>query len=157
VIGAGDHHLSGFQRLTQCVYDLGGEFGKLIQEKHSVMGERDLAGPWPRAAAHQRRHARRMMRHTERTFPAELAAFNLARQTLNHGDFQHLLWFERRQETGQTLGKHGLAGSGRACHQNVMPSGRGDLDRALCHFLAAHIAEVEIVRFGAIELGHRTR
>ncbi len=58
VIGSGDHHLAGFQRLPQSVYDLGREFGKLIQEKHAMMRESDLARSRPGAAADQRRHAR---------------------------------------------------------------------------------------------------
>ncbi len=49
---------------------------------------------------------------------------------------------ERRQDAGQPLGEHGLAGTGRADHEDVVGSGGGHFERTLGHGLAADFAEV---------------
>ena len=43
MIGAGDRHLAGFQRLAQRVERLRLEFGKLVEEENAVMRQRNLA------------------------------------------------------------------------------------------------------------------
>ena len=48
---------------------------------------------------------------------------------------------KRRQDTGKALGQHGLAGTGRTDHQNVMSAGGSHLQSAAGSGLAADIAE----------------
>ena len=64
MIGARDRDLAGLERLAQRIEHLRLEFGKLVEEQHAVMGERDFAGLGAQAAADQRRHAGRMMRRS---------------------------------------------------------------------------------------------
>ena len=59
------------------------------------------------------------------------------------GGFERLLEGERREDRGQPLGQHGLAGAGRADHEDVVAAGRGHFERALGGLLAAHIVEVD--------------
>ena len=49
---------------------------------------------------------------------------------------------QRRQDAGEPLGQHRLAGAGRADHQDVVAAGRGDFEGALGRGLAAHVAEI---------------
>ena len=48
-----------------------------------------------------------------------------------------------RQDGGHALGEHGLAGAGRADHEDVVASGAGDLDGALGGLLAANVFEID--------------
>ena len=49
---------------------------------------------------------------------------------------------QRRQDAGEPLGEHRLAGAGRADHQNVVAAGGGDFEGALRRGLAADVAEI---------------
>ena len=53
---------------------------------------------------------------------------------------------KRRQQTGQALRQHRLAGSRRADHQQAVRAGGRDLERALGRRLAAHVGEVGVAR-----------
>ncbi len=66
MVGAGDRHFAGLERLAQAVERLRVELGQFVEKQHAVMGERDLARPGVDAAADQRRHRRRMVRGAER-------------------------------------------------------------------------------------------
>ncbi len=55
MIGARDGDLAGLDRLAQAIQDLGLEFRQFIEKKDAMMGERNLAGPRPRAAADKSR------------------------------------------------------------------------------------------------------
>ena len=61
---------------------------------------------------------------------------------VDFGGFDGLFEGERRQDAGETLGEHGLAGAGRANHQDVVDSGGGDFEGAFGHGLAANVAEI---------------
>ena len=99
----------------------------------------DFARARPHAAADQRRHARRMMRGAERPRPADAAAGEVAGEDSDHADFEHLGRLERRQDRGQPPRQHRFAGAGRADHQQIMPAGGGDLERALGGLLALDV------------------
>ena len=107
------------------------------------MGERDLAGPHPQAAAHQRRHAGGMMRAAERALVGERPALDLARDRSHHGDFEQFGRRQRRQDGGQPRRQHGLAGTGRADQQQVMAAGGRDLERPLGALLALDVLEID--------------
>ena len=60
-----------------------------------------------------------------------------------HGrDFERLVLGQRRQQRGQPLREHRLAGAGRPDQQQRVRAGRGDLERALRVRLAAHVGQV---------------
>ena len=52
---------------------------------------------------------------------------------------------QHRQDRRHALGQHGLAGTRRADHQQIMAAGGGDRDRPLGHLLAADVGEVFVV------------
>ena len=141
-IGAGDDRLAGLERLAQAVEHLRREFGQFVEEQHAVMGKARLARPHLQAAADQRRHRGRMMRRAERPPVGQRAARQFAGDRLDHRDVEQFARVERRQDRGQTLRQHRLAGAGRPDHQEVVAAGRGDFEGAARHFLAAHLAEI---------------
>ena len=57
------------------------------------------------------------------------------------GGFERFVEGERRQDAGEALGEHRLAGAGRADHQDVVAAGGGDLEGALGGGLAANVGE----------------
>ncbi len=59
-----------------------------------------------------------------------------------HRCLERLLRLERGEDTGQTRGEHRLSGAGRADHEDVVPPGGSDLQRALGLFLALHLGEI---------------
>lgn len=72
------YRLAALERLAQRIENLRVELGQLVEKEHAEMGERDFAGPRPRAAADERRHARRMVRGAERPRPADAAPGEIA-------------------------------------------------------------------------------
>lgn len=78
----------------------------------------------------------------QRPRPAELAAVEQAGHRLDHRDFQQLFGRQRRQQARRARGQHRLARAGRPDHQQIVPAGHGDLERALGGFLSAHIAQI---------------
>jgi hypothetical protein len=57
MVGARDDRLPGLERLAQGVEHARLELGQLVEKQHAEVREADLAGPRPRAAADERRHA----------------------------------------------------------------------------------------------------
>ena len=85
---------------------------------------------------------------------AGYAAFGQkARKRVDHRGFQRFRRGQGRQDAGKPCGEHRLAAAGRADHEQVMPPGGGDFQRAFGAFLAFHLAKVAGVR-GA---GHLAR
>ena len=143
MIGAGDRDFAGLERLAQRFERLRLEFRQLVEKQHALMGERDFARPRAHAAADQRRHAGGMVRRAERPPVGQRAAFDLAGDRGDHGDFEHFGRRERRQDRGQPRRQHRFAGAGRADHQQIVAAGRGDFERALGAFLALDVGEIE--------------
>ena len=141
-IGARHHRFAGLDRLTQTVQHAALEFRQLVQEQDTQMRQAHFARLHFQPAAHQRRHRGAVMRITERPGAADGAAFQCAGQRLHHGNLQRFARVQRRQQRRQPLRQHGLAGTGRPDHQQVVAAGSGDLQRALGRFLALHVAQV---------------
>ncbi len=75
--------------------------------------------------------------------PAEAGRVEALRgQPLQRGAGQGLFVVHRRQQSGQALRQHRLAGAGRADQQQAVPSGRGDLQCTLRAGLSFHVAQV---------------
>ena len=56
VVGAGNDHLTRFQRLAERIKRRFGKFRQLVQKQHPAMRQRNLARPRPRTAPNERRH-----------------------------------------------------------------------------------------------------
>ena len=154
-VGAGDADAAGLQRLAQRFERGAVELRQLVEEQHALMRQADLAGPRAQAAADQRRQRGRMMRVAERPLAQQPAAAQPAGDRMDHADFERLGRFERRQDAGQPRRQHRLAGAGRADHQQIVPAGGGDFERALGALLALDVLEVEPGARGAAQAAAR--
>ncbi len=143
VIGPRDAHRAGFQRLAQHLQRARRELRQLVEKQHAIVRQRHLPRPGaPLPATGQRRLRGGVMRRAERAGVGDGAIGQHAGERGNDGGLQHLLRRHRRQDGGQARRQHGLAGSGRAGHQQVVATGGGDLQRALRALLPAHVAQV---------------
>ena len=141
--GARDGHRAVFQRLAQDFEDVAGELRQLVQEEQAVVGERDLAGARDHAAADESGVGDGVVRRAEGTVRDQAAVgVEYAGDGVDLGGLQRLLEAQGSEDGRKALGQHGLAGAGRADHQDVVSAGGGDLQRALGHLLAAHVLEV---------------
>src|ERR1700733_1633111 len=61
------------------------------------------------------------------------------------GGLQRFFEAEGREDGGQALGEHGLAGTGRTDHEDVVTAGCGHFEGALGGMLAAHVGEIQRV------------
>jgi hypothetical protein len=95
VVGARDHRLSGLERLAERIENLRVELRQLVEEEHAEMSERRFAGARPRAAADERRRARRMMRRAEGPRSSDAPAGEIACEAPDHAHFEHLRRLER--------------------------------------------------------------
>ncbi len=66
-----------------------------------------------------------------------------ASHAVNLGGLQCFLEGQRRQNRGHALGQHGLAGSGRTNHEQVVPARCGNLDGTFGRLLSAYVAKVD--------------
>lgn len=122
------------------------EFGKLVEKENSMMREANFAGRGNRAAADEPRIADRMVGGAEGTLGEQrLPGRNAAQGAIDASGFDRFLRGERGEDRRHSLGEHGLAGTWRADHQQVVCSSGGNGNRALGHLLPAHVAEVDIV------------
>ena len=151
-----DHAL--LEWLAQCLQDGHGELAELVEEEDTVGGQADLAGAQrPAAAADQRDERRLMMRGAEgRAFEQRTVGQGAAGRRMDPRHGERLRWREARQEPGQALGEHGLARAGRPDHQQVMATGRSDLERPATDRLSTHVGELRLRRGanGARRCGH---
>ena len=83
-----------------------------------------------------------MVRRAERPAVGQRSAGELAGDRGDHRHVEQLARIERRQDRGQALRQHRLAGAGRPDHQQIVAAGRRHLQRPPRHLLAAHVAEV---------------
>ena len=147
---------AGLERLAQRIEHRPLELGQLVEEQHAEMREADLARPDAQAAADQRRHRRAVVRRAERPAAADLAAAELARDRRDHRHFERLGRLQRRQDARQAGGEQRLARARRPAHQQIVPAGRGDLERALGDFLPLDLGEVGTA-VGRLGFGRRRR
>ena len=99
-------------------------------------------GRGPGAAADQRHAAGGMVRRPERPLAPALGFQRLAAHRADGRGFQRLGLVEHGQDAGQARGQQRLAGAGRPDHQQVVPAGRGNLQRPPGAGLAADVLHV---------------
>ena len=137
-----DHPL--FERLAQRLERGDRELPHLVEEKHAVAGQADLA--WaqrPAPPAHQRHDRRPVVRRAKRRLADE---HTIGRETAGGGVHprhrERLLGREGGQEPRQAFGQHRLARPGRAHHEEVVPPRRRDLEGVAAQALPPHIGQV---------------
>ena len=131
------------QRLAQHLQRIAGKFRQFIQKQHAVVGKAHLAGAGERTAAHDGGGADTVVRAAERPRPDQpLAAAQQPGNRVDGAGLQRFFVGQRRQDTGQPLGQHALAGARRPHQQQIVPACGGDLQRAARLALAAHIGHV---------------
>jgi hypothetical protein len=152
--GARDGHHAVLEGLTKDLKDVAGEFGKLVEEEQTVVGERDFAGARDHAATDEAGVGDGVVWGSEGSVGNEtLVAIEDAGNRVNLGGFQSLFKAQGRQDGGEALGEHGLAGAGRPNHEDIVATGSGDFQSTLRYMLAANVAEVGLVFNGFVEEG----
>ena len=101
-----------------------------------------LAGSGVRAAADKRGHRRGMVRRTERPTIRQLSAGEIARDRMDHRDFQEFARRQRRQYRWQARRQHALAGAGRPIEKQIVSAGCGDLQRPFRALLPLDVAKI---------------
>ena len=144
----GNGHLAVFQGLAHHIQGVLAEFRQFIQEQYALVSHRDLAWAGIAAAAGQAGIGDGMVGIAEGTGCHQGL---LGRQHTHHridlADLQGFLPGHIRQDTGQTLREHTLAGAGRPNEQHIMAAGGRHLQGTLHILLAHHILEVRNMEF----------
>ena len=140
-VGAGDADASGLERLAQRIEHRALEFRQLVEEQDAEVREADLARADAQAAADQRRHRGAVVRRAERPAAPDLAAAELAGDRRDHRDFERFGRLERRKNARKARGEQRLARARRTAHQQIVPAGGGDLERALGDLLPLDLGQ----------------
>ncbi len=152
---ARDDDAAVLERLAQALDRVAAELGELVEEQDAVRRERDLTRTQePGAAAEQACRGDRVVRRAERRMREDPAPGQQAGHRVQLRGLEGLLPRERRQDRGEPPGEHGLAGAGRAHHEDVVTAGGGDLEGAPRRRLAAHLGQIDRAGGG---LGRRGR
>ena len=147
--GAGDGDAALFERLAHHFEDVALKFGQLVEEQDAVVAERDFAGTRDGAAADQSGVADGVVRRAKRPRAHQAARiFEHAGDAVDARGLDGFLERHRRQDGGNALGQHGLAGAGRPEENNVVAAGAGDFQRALGALLSANVAQVHRILRG---------
>ena len=110
------------------------------------------------AAADEPGHGDAVVRRAKRPRPVQRSGGGqLAEKAPDLRHLERLGELERGKDAWQAAGEHCLARARRPTHQEVMASGRGDLERALRLLLAVDLSEVvlDVSRRGAVEAFRR--
>src|SRR5262245_55657451 len=106
------------------------------------MRKADFAGLHFEPAAHKSGHGCRMMRVAERAHTRNRSVAKLAREALDHRDFERLARIERWEQAREPAREHRLARARRTDHQHVVAAGGRDLERALRGLLTFDVLEI---------------
>ncbi len=108
-----------------------------------MVGERDLARHGRRTAAAQRHRAGGVMRRAEDARGPALRC-KLPDQTQHRGRLERFVRRHRRQDAGEALRQHRLAGARRADQQDAVTAGGRNLDRATRDELALDVEQIRV-------------
>ena len=141
--GPGHGDLAVFQGLAQGLQNIPVKFRELVQKQHAVVGQGDFPGPKHGAAAGKSRGGSGVMGAAEGP-PGQqgVEGIRQSRHGPHPGYRQGLLAGHVRQNGGQALGQHGLAGAGRADEQQVVAACGGNLQGAFSVFLPHDVLQI---------------
>jgi hypothetical protein len=142
--------------LPQRVEDVRSELRGFVQEEDSAVGQAQRARPGQAgAAAHQRRRGGGVVRCLERR-SADQARHRRqgAGDRVHRGHLERAGVVQRRQDRGEPLGQHGLAGARWSEQGEMVRAGGGDLQGEPAAVLADDVGEVERVHvLGTVHCG----
>src|SRR5499427_7539995 len=139
-----DDDRTALERLAQGIDDPHGKLGQLVEEEDAEMGQAHLAGMRDAASPDEPSSRDRVMRRAEGALAHEpMPGREQAHHAPHGGHLDGLLQGERRKDAAEPPGEHGLAGSWRPDHDQVVTSRGGDFESALCPKVAAHVGEIQ--------------
>jgi hypothetical protein len=153
---SGEHNAAGstrdryeavLERLPQRLERRPLELGELIEQKHAAVGEARLARTQMRPSADDRSGRRAVVRRAkgcprdEWMLPVDEPGNRMDPRHLERG-----VGLERRQDPRQPAREHRLPRAGRTAEENVVPTGRGQLERAPGAFLPADVGQIRCRR-----------
>src|SRR5499426_3877843 len=132
------------ERLAQGIEYPHGKLGQLVEEEDAEMGEAHLAGMRDAASPDEPGSRDRVMGRAERSLTDEpVPGREQAHHAPHGGHLDGFLQGERREDAAEPAGEHGLAGSWRPDHDQVVTSRGGDFESALRPEMTAHIGEIQ--------------
>lgn len=141
--GTGDGDPAIFQRLAQDFQHVFFEFRQLVQEKYPVVGQRNFTRLGSRTAADETDVGDRVVGRAEGAHRQQGPFFvEHAADAEDFGGFNRLIEGHARQDGGNTAGDHGLSGTGRTDHQEIMGSSRCHFQGTFGVFLPLYLAEI---------------
>jgi len=109
------------------------------------MCEADLTGSREVSPAHKTCIGDCMVGGAELAFYDKRAVIEHPGYAENLGRLQGLIEAERRQDPGEPLGEHSLAGPRRTDHENVVRTGRCDVEAPFRVLLALDVFEIRLI------------
>ena len=131
------------QRLAQGFERGAGKLGHFVQKQHTVVGQRDFAGPRRRAAADQGHRAGGVVRAAGGALRPALQRETPA-QTGHGRTLQCFGGGHVRQQAGKTVRQHGVARPRWPHEKQAVPARRRNLQRPFGPQLAFHIGQVGV-------------
>ena len=110
-VGPGHHDVAALERLAQCIEHVGGELGRLVEEQHAAVGQRQRAGPDAAAAAADDGHRARGVVRVDERRPAQQR--RIGRQ--HAGQRVHGADLERVARAGDRAADRAVAGPASSC------------------------------------------
>jgi hypothetical protein len=141
-MGTVDSHHALLKWLAESIESWCCKFSKLIKKQHPTMSERDLT--WPdelRTASNQRHLAQRVMGVSKR-WTCFQSTINQPQpsSTPNHGRLERTIRGKIIEEANKTLSQHGLARAWGPAHEEMMPTGSGNLQGQTPDSIATDLA-----------------
>ena len=145
----GDRDGAIFEGLAHDLENVALKFGKLIEKENAIVAERDFARTRHRTPADQAGVADGVMRRTIGAGADKAAAvLENACNAVNTRGLDGFVERHRRENCGDALGEHGLAGAGRPDKQDVVAASACDFESALSGLLPVDVAQVNGILCG---------
>ena len=153
---SGHRYLAVLQGLAHGLQHVPAELRQLVQKQHAVVGQGNLTRPHGGTTTGQCGGRGGVMRAAEGAAGQQgMLRVRQARHGPDAGDGQGLLPGHIRQNGGQPLGQHGLAGAGGTDEQQIVAARGGNLQGPLHVFLAHDVPQVR--KIGGVRLRHPDR
>jgi hypothetical protein len=129
--------------LAECLQDDPRELRKLVEEENPMMGQADLSWPDWGSPTTDSRCGCSMVGSSEGTPENEsLPRGEMSRNGVDSRDRNRLVRSEGGEDSWKTSGQHCLPGSGWSSHEEIVPSGGGNLESPLGSAMPSYLGEV---------------
>lgn len=141
--GAGDGDFAVLEGLAEDFEGGAAVFREFVEKEDAIVGERDFAGAGISAAAEEADVGNGVVRRAEGTaIDKALTGVEEAGDRVNLRGLDGFGLGHVGHDGGHAFGEHGLAGAGRADHEDVVATGGGDFEGAFDVVLALDLVEV---------------